>query len=67
MPQLQAQYPGLQTLIYSAFGFPLGLFMIVVLGADLWTSNCGYMMVALHEGRCTVWDVIKVGGCGVAA
>ncbi|KAJ9524129.1 hypothetical protein QJQ45_022511, partial [Haematococcus lacustris] len=59
IPQIQASNPGLQSLIYGAFGFPLGLFMICVVGADLFTSNTAYMLTAVHEGRCSWWHLLK--------
>ncbi len=57
---MHGENPGLYNLILGAFGFPLGLFIICVVGADLFTSNMGYMLTALHEGRVTFWHLIKV-------
>lgn len=54
--------PGLYNLVLGAIGFPLGLFMIVVVGADLFTSNCSYMITALHEGKVSLFSVLKVRG-----
>ncbi|GFH28420.1 formate nitrite transporter, partial [Haematococcus lacustris] len=39
IPQIQASNPGLQSLIYGAFGFPLGLFMICVCWVLSWFAN----------------------------
>jgi formate/nitrite transporter FocA (FNT family) len=53
---------GLYSLILGCFGFPLGLFLICVVGADLFTSNCAYLLVSLHEGRTTLWHLVRVRG-----
>lgn len=61
LPTLQKEYPGLQSLIFGAFGFPLGLTVIIIVGGDLFTSNCSYMMAALHEGKVTLRHLVQVG------
>jgi hypothetical protein len=74
-PQLQVPYLqnpenglfGLYSLVLGAFGFPLGLFLICVVGADLFTSNCAYMLVALHEGRTNLLHLIRVSPPPVTA
>ncbi len=50
--ELRHEQPGLFTLVYSTFGFPLGLTLVVVAGAELFTSNVAYMTAhALEAGR----------------
>ncbi|KAG2482340.1 hypothetical protein HYH03_018728 [Edaphochlamys debaryana] len=51
--------PGLYNFLLGAVGFPLGLTVIMVAGADLFTSSCMYMMTAWIEGRVATYYVIK--------
>ena len=44
-------------------GFPMGLMLCVVAGADLFTSNCMLSSVGGWEGE-TVWGVGGGGGGG---
>lgn len=60
VPELRSKNPGVASLLLGSFGFPMGLFMIVVVGADLFTSNCSYMLVALFEGRCKLTTLVQV-------
>jgi formate/nitrite transporter FocA (FNT family) len=39
--------------------FPVGLIMVVLTGADLYTSYCMYSVVALLHRRCSVFDLLK--------
>ncbi|PSC67641.1 formate nitrite transporter [Micractinium conductrix] len=48
---LRASEPGLFNLIFGIYGFPMGLTLCVVAGADLFTSNCMYTTIAVAEGR----------------
>ena len=57
-------YPGIQSFILGAVGFPLGLTVIMVAGADLFTSSCMYMITAWLEGRIALYYVLKVGRGG---
>ncbi len=38
-------------LLFGIFGFPMGLTLCVVAGADLFTSNCMYVVTAVSEGE----------------
>ena len=38
--------------------FPVGLMMVVLLGAELFTGDC-LMAMGNAEGACTIWDLIK--------
>ncbi|KAG2433997.1 hypothetical protein HYH02_012458 [Chlamydomonas schloesseri] len=56
---IQRDYPGLYNFILGSVGFPLGLTVIMVVGADLFTSSCMYMMTAWIEGRVATYYVLK--------
>ena len=49
--QMRTQNPGLQKLIFGAFGLPFGLALIVICGADLYTANTAFLPAALYEVR----------------
>lgn len=53
--ELRHEQPGLFTLIYSIFGFPLGLTLVVVVGAELFTSNVAYMTAHAWEEGPAKW------------
>ncbi|KAK9825754.1 hypothetical protein WJX74_004634 [Apatococcus lobatus] len=57
MPETQTSNPGLQHLIFGAFGLPFGLALILICGGELYTSNCAYMPAALFEGRCNFFQL----------
>lgn len=57
-PWFQTNAPGLIRTI-SAMVFPVGLIMVVLTGADLFTSYCMYSVVALLHRRCSVLDLVK--------
>ncbi|PNW83809.1 hypothetical protein CHLRE_04g217915v5 [Chlamydomonas reinhardtii] len=59
IPTIQANYPGIYNFILGSVGFPLGLTVIMVVGADLFTSSCMYMMTAWIEGRVATYYVLK--------
>ncbi len=48
LPELQASNPGLQKFIFGAV-FPLGLIIIAVAGADLFTGNTAYFIPSVME------------------
>ena len=50
-PGLRASQPGLFNFLFGIFGFPMGLTLCVVAGADLFTSNVMYATIAVCEGR----------------
>ena len=51
-PGLSAENPGLQKML-SGLVFPIGLMLVVVLGADLFTGNNALLMPPLFERRLT--------------
>lgn len=55
-PELTAGNPGLQKLISGA-AFPIGLILVVVLGAELFTGNNALLMPPLMAGKCSWRDV----------
>ncbi|KAI8476113.1 MAG: Formate/nitrite transporter-domain-containing protein, partial [Monoraphidium minutum] len=66
--------PGLFSLVYGAIGFPAAFTMIVICGAELFTSMCAYMAAAWWEGKVTwkacvrMWVVTWCGnfaGCAI--
>jgi formate/nitrite transporter FocA (FNT family) len=57
-PWFQTNAPGLIRTI-SAMVFPVGLIMVVLTGADLYTSYCMFSVVALLHRRCTVVNFFK--------
>ncbi|KAG9240627.1 Formate/nitrite transporter-domain-containing protein [Calycina marina] len=57
-PWFQSYAPGLIKII-AAMVFPVGLIMVVLTGADLFTSYCMYSVVALLHRRCRVLDLVK--------
>src|ERR1700710_1752147 len=57
-PWFQTNAPGLIRTI-SAMVFPVGLIMVVLTGADLFTSYCMYSVVALLHRRCSALDLLK--------
>ncbi len=57
-PEVSAYNPGLQKLM-SALMFPIGLFLIVMFGADLFTGNNALLMPAMYEKRIGIGAVIR--------
>jgi hypothetical protein len=63
--ELRAAQPGLFNLMYGVFGFPLGLSMVVINGASLFTSNVAYMTAAVRAGH---WEErVRAAACMAAA
>lgn len=52
--ELREDEPGVFSFLYSIFGFPTALTLIVVTGADLFTSTCCYAAVGMLERRVSV-------------
>ncbi|CAM9647771.1 unnamed protein product [Choristocarpus tenellus] len=52
-PGIASANPGLQKIIFGAFGLPFGLFMTVVGGGELFTGNTAMVTAALIEGKAT--------------
>lgn len=70
-PQITSANPGLQRLL-SGMVFPIGLMLIVTLGADLFTGNNALLMPPALRGRisagrvCANWTLVWLGnfvGC----
>jgi formate/nitrite transporter FocA (FNT family) len=57
-PWFTTNAPGLIRTI-GAMVFPVGLIMIILTGADLFTSYCMYSVVALLHRRCSFVDLAK--------
>ena len=47
-------------MLYGSFGFPMGLTLCVVAGAELFTSNIAYMVLAYAEGKCNIGQLLYV-------
>ncbi|EED93736.1 formate/nitrite transporter family member [Thalassiosira pseudonana CCMP1335] len=58
-PQIAEANPGLQKIIFGAFGLPFGLIMTLVTGAELFTGNTALVTAAVMEGKTTTKDLIK--------
>lgn len=66
LPEMQAANPGLQKFIFGAV-FPLGLIMVAIAGADLFTGNTAYFTPSVLSKRITIgktlknWSVVYIG------
>ena len=47
-PGLVATNPGLQKMVYGAFGLPFGLFLVLLCGAELFTGNTALLTAAVR-------------------
>ena len=56
-PEISSANPGLQKLLSGA-AFPVGLILVVVLGAELFTGNNAFLMPQWMRKGCTTWDVV---------
>ncbi|MCU0374806.1 MAG: formate/nitrite transporter family protein [Chitinophagaceae bacterium] len=66
MPGIAQSMPGLIKLLAGAV-FPVGLVLVVVAGAGLFTSDCATLPMAYWQGRLTAAQLLKVAGVGFAA
>lgn len=57
-PELTAANPGLQRLL-SGLVFPIGLMLVVILGADLFTGNNALLVPPFMRGRVSAADIIR--------
>ncbi len=57
-PGVSAVNPGMQKLL-SALAFPVGLFLTVLFGADLFTGNNALLIPALNERRISTGAVVR--------
>ncbi|EIE26976.1 hypothetical protein COCSUDRAFT_46302 [Coccomyxa subellipsoidea C-169] len=59
MPGVKESDPGLQKLVYGAFGLPFGLALIIICGGELYTGNAAMLPAAVFEGRATWLQLLK--------
>lgn len=57
-PEITAGNPSVQKLL-SGMVFPIGLILVVVLGAELFTGNNALLIPAFMKRRYTVWEVLR--------
>lgn len=57
-PELTAGNPSLQRLLSGA-AFPIGLILVVILGAELFTGNNAVLMPAALRGKVRPWAVVR--------
>ncbi len=60
-PEITASNPGMQKLISGA-AFPVGLILVVVLGAELFTGNNALLVPHWMRGGCS-WRCCKLDSC----
>jgi len=58
-PQLAEANPGLQKIIFGAFGLPFGLIMTLVTGGELFTGNTALVTASAMEGKTTPAELTK--------
>ncbi|KAG2385916.1 hypothetical protein C9374_003065 [Naegleria lovaniensis] len=58
MPGLEKENPGLTKLIFSGV-FTVGLTLVIITGAELFTGNTMTMMAAILRGKVNPWDVVR--------
>lgn len=59
VPTIAAADPGLKSILSGAFGLPFGLLMVVICGAELFTSNCALMIIGWCEGKVSLAQLFK--------
>lgn len=58
LPGLEANNPGLQKFLFGAV-FPLGLIIVAIAGADLFTGNTSYFIPSLLESKTKLRSILK--------
>mmetsp|Transcript_90076 Transcript_90076/g.251830 ORF Transcript_90076/g.251830 Transcript_90076/m.251830 type:complete len:308 (-) Transcript_90076:66-989(-) len=58
-PGIAASNPGLQKIIFGAFGLPFGLIMTLVSGGELFTGNTALGFAAYQEGEISFGELMK--------
>lgn len=59
LQEMAISNPGLQKFLYGAVGLPAGLVMVLVCGAELYTSNTALMPVAYYEKKATMQQLLR--------
>lgn len=59
MPGIAASNPGLYKFVFGAL-FPLGLVLVVIGGAELFTSDCAVIPFGILNRRIPIWSLGKV-------
>ena len=57
-PELTVGNPSLQRLLSGA-AFPIGLILVVILGAELFTGNNAVLMPAALQGKISPWAAVR--------
>lgn len=58
-PAIAEANPGLQKIIFGAFGLPFGLIMTLVTGAELFTGNTALVAASYAEGKTSMAELVK--------
>lgn len=58
-PGIAAENPGLQKIIFGAFGLPFGLIMTLASGGELFTGNTALVGASYAEGKTTSGQIAK--------
>ena len=61
MPEMAASNPGIVRL-WAAAVFPIGLIMVVIAGADLFTSDCAIMVFPVMEKNVKMKSLLRIWG-----
>jgi formate transporter len=63
MPEMAAANPGLQKFLFGSV-FPIGLILVILAGAELFTSSCAVMTVGVMTKERRLKELLKVWGVG---
>lgn len=66
VPGIKEANPGLQRIIFGAFGLPFGLLMTVISGAELFTGNTAVVTTAALNGKASWSNLAKSWGFSYA-
>lgn len=66
VPGIKAANPGLQRIIFGAFGLPFGLLMTLISGAELFTGNTALVTTALLNGKASARGLARSWLCSYA-
>jgi formate/nitrite transporter len=59
VPGIKEANPGLQRIIFGAFGLPFGLLMTLITGAELFTGNTALVTAAVLKGKASTRGLAK--------